>query len=644
MRDPDGFDTFYQDVRGRLLLQAFALTGDLSSARAAVRDTFVVAWHHWPKVSRSPDPEAWAREHAWSRALRRSAARLRRRDKDLSDEARATLDGLAKLPTVQRKALLLTQLATVSMDQMAREVGLPPEEAARQLQLATAQFAVHRDVPTTAIRPLWEPLAAAAEEVRWPRGSILRRAGAARRRTHTAAGAAATVAALLVTGVVVTDTTGVQPTLDGGHEPSASTRNGAGPATPPEPEEVLPEESLLAATSFDEALAGTRWTVTDTHANTEGTGLVLPCQPERYADRRGSAALVRELAGQVDRPGTRPGGRPSAQPGTRPAPSGPAAYQLSEASVSTERAERTFRATVGWFAGCQEERAQLLSTWQGQGLGDEATIVSLRDWAGAQGPESPDGLVAGVARSGGLVTTVLTRVPGTGPLEPKPVLRLLTEAVDALCRLPDGGECATRPRLRPAPPVPTGQVAAMLSEIDLPPAGEVRRPWVGNEPARAVANDASTTCDQASFSGGFEGVRWSRNLTRTFVVPEARLPDAFGLTETVGALPAAKARAFVAQIRGRMGDCSEDQLGTDVRQLRQVATDATDLSVWEVTTEISDQESVRFLMALLRRGTAVAQLGFVPAPGADLGDEPFLALAERALARLDRLPGPQPRG
>ena len=44
---------------------------------------------------------------------------------------------------------------------MAREISLPRAEAERVLQTATAQFAVHRDVSTTHIRPLFDPLARA---------------------------------------------------------------------------------------------------------------------------------------------------------------------------------------------------------------------------------------------------------------------------------------------------------------------------------------------------------------------------------------------------------------------------------------------------------------------------------------------------
>lgn len=40
--DHTAFETFYKDVRNRLLLQTWALTGDLAAAEKAVRDAFVV--------------------------------------------------------------------------------------------------------------------------------------------------------------------------------------------------------------------------------------------------------------------------------------------------------------------------------------------------------------------------------------------------------------------------------------------------------------------------------------------------------------------------------------------------------------------------------------------------------------------------
>ena len=86
MRDPEAFDAFYAEARGRLLLQTYALTGDLPASRDAVRSAFVAAWHHWKKVSRHGDPEAWVRPEAWRRARRRHQARPWHREKVLDEE------------------------------------------------------------------------------------------------------------------------------------------------------------------------------------------------------------------------------------------------------------------------------------------------------------------------------------------------------------------------------------------------------------------------------------------------------------------------------------------------------------------------------------------------------------------------------
>ena len=133
MKDPSEFDQFYKDVRDRLLVLTYCLTGDLSSSRAAVRDAFVVTWHHWRKVSRLEDPEAWTRSRACTHAQRRHTAKLWHREKGLDPEAKATLDALARLPLTQRRVLLLTHLTTCSMAEISREVGLPRAETEREL-------------------------------------------------------------------------------------------------------------------------------------------------------------------------------------------------------------------------------------------------------------------------------------------------------------------------------------------------------------------------------------------------------------------------------------------------------------------------------------------------------------------------------
>jgi len=609
MRDPDQFDDFYRDVRNRLLLLTYCLTGDLPSSRAAVRDAFVVTAHHWRKVRRLEDPEASVRVRACAHAQRRHTAKLWHREKGLDPEVKATLDALGKLPLAQRKVLLLTELTTASLAEIAREVGLPRLDAERELQSATAQLSVLREVPTTSIRTLFDPIRAHVEDSRWPRGPIIRRSGAARRRTHTVIGIAATVAALVVTGTLVTDADGVRPTLAGERVEPRPSHKTTSSAPTPEPVEV-PESSLLSAEQVAARVPGTGWTIVRTDENTEGDGLVMPCQTSRYADARSTAAMVRTFTTS---------GAKAAE-----------AVQATQASATPKAAGRGYRTAVSWFAGCADQRAQLLDTREVRGVGDEAMLLVLRTW---DDPRST--LVAGVARTGLLTTTVLTRTPLGREPELARSASLLENAVDGLCGRTGAGACTTVPKLRRVPPVPAAVVPGMLAEVDLAPVGDVRRPWVGTEPREARTNAAATSCDQTDFKAPM-----SNSATRTFLIPGARLRAEFGLTETVGTLPERKAAGFVDDVRDRLQRCSDKQMGTTVDRIRHDEAKHRDLTVWRVTTEISDNRSVGFLMGIVRDRTAVAQVGFVPDPAAGMSPDAFVALAERALARLEAMPAP----
>src|SRR3954452_17241892 len=104
--DPD-FDLFYLASRRRLVLSAYALTGDLGAGRNAVRDAFVAARHHWNKVGRLEDPEDWVRPRAWSIAQRRHVGHIWHKEKGLKAQQAAVLDALHHLSDAQRKAVLL---------------------------------------------------------------------------------------------------------------------------------------------------------------------------------------------------------------------------------------------------------------------------------------------------------------------------------------------------------------------------------------------------------------------------------------------------------------------------------------------------------------------------------------------------------
>ncbi len=622
MPDPDAFDAFYQGARDRLLLQTYALTGDLAGARTAVRDAFVSAWHHWRKVSPLEDPESWVRAQAWAHAQRRHPSRLWHRDRGDDPVVTRTLDALGRLPAGQRRLLLLSHLTTLSLDEVAREAGLTRAGAERELQTAETRFALHRDVPSTALRPLFEPLREQVSPVRWPRATILRRAGAARRRTHTTVGAVAAVAALVVTGWLVTDVAGVRPTLDrealtsprasGGADAAATS---ASPATPP----TLPASSMLSAAAVASVVDGGRWTTTGTVDNTRGNGLAAPCQQARYADPQGEAALVRTF---VTRPRRSPGGPGSAA----------SAVQTAEVSRSPGRARRSFGVAAGWYAGCTDPRVQLLSTQRVRGAGDQAVLLVLRAW-----DRPVTTLVVGVARTGAITTTTLTRVASGATPDVRRSARLLATAVQGLCGLPDGGGCPVQPRvaLAPSPPLPVGDAPALLGEVDLPPLPGVDRPWVGTAPAPARTNVAATSCDRASFAAPV-----ANGTTRSFVVPRSRLAAQFGLTETVGSLPERRAAAFVAAVRARMAACPRRDLGTHVASVRQVHSARRDLAVWRITSELSDRSTISYLMGIVRDGTSIAQVGFVPDNDVGISPAAFAGVVQRALDRVGALPPP----
>ncbi len=608
MSDAEQFDAFYSQTRDRLLVLAFALTGDLPASRGAVRDSFVAAWHHWGKVRRLPDPEAWVRPLVWSHAQRRHTARIWHRDRLLDAELRATLDALAKLPVASRKALLLTQLTNTSRQEMAREVGLPLVQAEERLQQATAQFALQREVPSTSVRPLLDALTAHCADQRWPRATIIRRAGATRRRTHALAGVGLVTAALVVSGFVVADSEGVHPTLEAAGRritgvPSQGTGEGARPATVADP---ITTDALVTREQVNRAIPGRQWRITGTDP---AQGRTLPCQQRAYADPKALTSLVRNFT-------TR---RREGQPQL-------AAVQAVELSADDAAAAQGFTTTTSWFAGCTMSRTQLLGVRRVNGLGDEAEQYTFQAWGKPRAT-----MVLGVARTGRITTVALTRASGSSRPDRAANLRMLVSAVDDLCPTAGGGPCSAMPEAVDMPAPPTGSLPMMLSELDLPPVAGVDSPWVGTTPRRALSNLAATGCDQSSFRGR----AWRRAATRSFLVPDAQLRDTFGLTETVGRQPGPKAAGtFVQGVRARLDRCSRHDLGTKVVAL----ADHPDLSAWRVRTQVSDQQVMTFYMGVARVGSAVAQVGFVPDGPHSMTTRQFLALVHRAGERLAAMP------
>lgn len=591
-----GFDDVYLAGRGRLVLETYALTGDLSAAQGAVRGAFVAARQRWRRVGRLPDPEQWVRSRAWAVAQRRRRAPLRQRQPDLDEALGSVLEALQHLGDQQRKVLLLTQLAGQPTEAVARELRTDPVRVEQLLDEAIASFCHHSSTPTDGVAAALRSLAPLAEAATLPPPAQIHRRGRRRRGLRAAAGVAVLLVLTLLGGFLV---------LRGGaEEPAAAARAGtrARPVT----------AAMLLHQAQVQQLSDQRWRLLATTDNTQGTGINSLCQDARFADPLGRGTFVRTYATSDD-------------PRRR-------LVQTLEISRSARAAASAYRTTLGWFAGCRQARLQLLDAYRVSGLGDQARVLRLRI------PNAtPRTYLVGVVRAGALtISTVLETLDGR-QLALAPAVTALTAAVRNVCETDPVGRCPTSVSVAPMLPPPSGETPGTLAAGDLPVVGRINRPWVGTDPVPARVNVAATTCDKADFvrSGA------PRAATRTFLVPQARLPRRFGITETYGAFGnPRRARAFVERVKTAMARCEKKDLGATVSKalVQDKGYRGSQLALWRLDSEIRQGTSVGFWMGVVRAGRYVAQVNFTPVGKDDIDAGTFQTLVTRARDRLFELP------
>ena len=433
--------------------------------------------------------------------------------------------------------------------------------------------------------------------------------GAPRRPATRAVAAVAVLAVLAVLAALVVVLV-VRPGTGGSRSPSASSSGTTGADAGATPDPRLPVPGDLLRADDLRALGGPpTWTVGRTDANTAGNGLGSVCQQERYADPDGLAALVRTFRA-----------------------SGPArrtAVQSIEVSRTARQAARAFRTVERWYAGCRAARLQLLDAYRVDGVGDRAAILTLRIW---RAPVTT--VTVGLARTRSVTTsTVSTTVGRTAP-GPRRTMRTLAASVARLCPRSGAPACVRQASYRRVPPPVAGGEAGVLAVADLPPVGRVDRPWVATGSTRFRADRPTTGCDRTQFFR--DGAIRAR--TRTYLVPQAALPARFGLTESYGVFRSRRAAArFVAGIRASVAGCERRDLATRVGAERRPAR-GLDASAWDVATEVSASQEVRFRLGVVRVGRYAAQLTFSPSDTADMPRSGFDALVVRAGDRL-REPG-----
>ncbi|WP_310964508.1 SigE family RNA polymerase sigma factor [Nocardioides terrisoli] len=595
-QEPADFDAFYLGSRRRLLLQCLALTGDLSASRSAVRDAFVAARHHWRKVGHLDQPEDWVRPRAWSTAQRRSVARIWHREKGLTEQQTAVLDALSRLSDAQRRTLLLAQLASVSLPQIGRELAQTRMLTERNLQQGTDMLALTLGCDASAIRTHLASLAPLVSSPGLPRVTVIRRSGQRRRRLHAATGSVLALAVTVGAGWFVSA---------GGH----------GTETVQAQTHPVTRAMLLSPGQVAPIAPKQTWQVVRTDDNTSGSGINTICQRSRFADDRGLGTWVRALHAD---------GKPARD-----------VIQTVEISASPGAARRAFATTLGWYAGCQEARVQLGRSYRVSNLGDQAEALRI-NLAGKQRRS----FVLAIARSGSLTSSTVLTTHGSRPDPLRPVLQVAAAAMRDVCPSSAVTHCVTGPiRVTPVLPPPSGEVPGMLATPDLPPIATIDKPWVGTDPITGGPNLAATTCDHANFAAAGSAPPRSR----TFLIPQARLPERFGLTEVYGTFPSTRsARKFVTTIRHRMATCQHHQLGTTISHHtdRMHGLRGSTYSVWRQTAEINRKKAVvSFWMGIAQVGRHVAQVNLTPSRHDDVAAPTFRALVARARDRLFELKG-----
>lgn len=595
------FDSFYRSTRVELTLQALLLTGDLTAAASAVKDAYAITWQHWRKVNSLGEPIDHTRPLSWRLAARRHTGRIWHRNKGLRPADREVLDAIHQLGTGERRAVLLVDVAGVAPDAAARELAASQVVVEGRVEAARATL-------TGALGAQWlgrvRSLTQVAETAKLPRTQTIQRAGRDRARVIAVG---SVVGAVALTGLIGAVARAPQEDRDtAAHHLTpvpSTTRSAPGTTDLIDPAKLLEPVNLSTAATPKQT-----WTTDRTDPNTHGDGINMICQTVRFADPRGLAALVRTFEAS---------GKPART-----------AVQTVEVSRTAQSAHQTYNRTLRWFAQCTEPRLMLARAYQVTGVGEEATILKLTV-AGA--PRRAYDV--GVVRTGALTTTTLVQTTNGAGIEPRRYARVLAAAATRLCAT--GQQCVTKPTAKATDPPRSGEERGFLATVDLPPVGKVKQPWVGVPSVNTLGKvDRTTRCDRANFKRAGA----TRARARTWLIPEARLPDTFGLTQTYARFASQQAaQKFLASVRESVAGCEDRDLTATVTQAHRHDDRRQQESSWRFVNKVSDKQSVPIRVGFVRSGDRVARLVFIPAAGADMTPADFQALVVRAGARLREL-------
>lgn len=591
----DQFEALYLALRRRLLLQCFALTGDLSAARAGVRDAFISARQQWRRVGSLEQPEAWIRQRAMNTTQRRHVPHRRRAHRDLDEQQIVVLTALAQMKDGERKALILHHLGDLTVQTIGRDLSITERSARQRLTSAEAAFARNRGCDQARITDELRTLAPVVTHPGLPRARSIHDRAHRRARLQIVVGVVAAAALATVGGLII------EPTA---HSDALAIINGR-PVT---------HAMFLTAAQVQNALPGGDWQDVGTATITAKSGPLDACRPSPLADKNGAGAWIRRFqsstTGSTLTQRTELSTARSIVSGGEGSYSAPAAYSTA----------------LAWYGDCSGTAAHLVSAAQLKGVGDHGWLFQIS----VAKPATTYQVI--VAEQGFVTSTLVLSTPTTKTSAPPPGLAALGQAMThSLCQASASEACpaATTAEATASVP-PMVEYPGMLIAADLPLLPAMMHPWAGTRPVKGGTNLALTLCDKTTFAG-------ATTSARTFLIPGASLPETFGLTETVATYPTVAAAAKAANtITSLMATCHKREVGTQVDQHRSAPSNllAPSVNMWHEVAETGLKHTVTYWTGVTQYGKSVAQVTFIPSSSANTTAPAFLSLMERAAQRL----------
>ncbi|MGA8986549.1 hypothetical protein [Aeromicrobium sp.] len=595
----DEFNSFYTSTFSQAVEVTYAVCGDRQVAFEATVDAYRRAWRDWSKI-RDRNPLGYVRNEAWKLTpLSRGTHPLRRRHEEDGDTE--LLEALAELGIDDRRLIVLMTLGNTDLEEASREVGLPAEEGIENITTALSRLEISLAQSIDVIERRMHALGSATKSLEIPPPATVRDAAKRGRQRNTVLLVAAAIAIMLGGGLVATD----GDALASGSTLPRREKIGAEQADVLLDSEKIDKGNLLSAAQVSGLDPQSKWTVDGTDENVNNTTPYATCPTKRYADSDPLKVFVRTF--------------------TASGTTNERVAQAIEVSRSDAIASQAYERLVQWYSDCEHPRVQLVAAYTVQRPFGDFQILKLRSH---RSPERT--FTVGFSHSGTITSTLVHEADGTDGPTIQAFARTLDDSVAKVCK-DSGGKCSDTIQVRRTDPPPTTDGPGFLGIVDLPPIGDIDKVWAA-APVSAKSNPASTQCDKADFSAG--GADLSR--ARIYVLYQAtKLPDQFGVAETVGRFPTAKAaKKFVKKVSRRLDSCAKDNLSAKIDQKSSVKGPQFSGKVWRVGLEINKGKRTYYRTALIRRGADVAQVTFTPAGSYDITQRAFSSLAERAATRL----------